>query len=249
MISWRLPDNPLRARVFGVFAIALGALTLAALAAQRASGLSQDFVWKADAIFGLIACVGIGFVGAGHPLPRFGPANAVTTGRACLVALVAALVGESSNGASVLAAGASILAAALDGVDGYLARRTRMASAFGARFDMETDALLILALSLLTWQSGKAGAWILLAGWLRYLFVAATWMAPRMQRPLPYSRRRQIVCIVQIAGLSLVILPPIVPPHSVWLAAALLATLVCSFAIDIIWLCCRSQPPLQSATA
>jgi phosphatidylglycerophosphate synthase len=249
MSSWRLPGSPLRARVLGVFAIAGGALTITAMAAQRALGLSQDFVWKADVIFVLIAGVGIGFVSAGHPFRRFGPANAVTTGRACLVALIAALVNEPGNGTRILAAGASMLAAVLDGVDGYLARRTRMASAFGARFDMETDALLILALSVLTWRGGKAGAWILLAGLLRYLFVAATWIVPRLRRPLLYSRRRQVVCVVQIAGLSLAILPRIVPPHSVWLAAALLAILVYSFAVDIIWLCRRSQPHLERATA
>ena len=35
----------------------------------------------------------------------------------------------------------------LDGVDGKVARRTRNASAFGARFDMEVDAFLILVFS------------------------------------------------------------------------------------------------------
>ena len=47
-------------------------------------------------------------------------------------------------------------------------RRRRLARAphrrsrarFGARFDMEIDALLILALSILAWRHGKAGAWV-----------------------------------------------------------------------------------------
>ena len=34
-------------------------------------------------------------------------------------------------------------------------------SSFGARFDMETDAAFILILSVLVWQHGKAGAWVL----------------------------------------------------------------------------------------
>ena len=61
----------------------------------------------------------------------------------------------------------------LDGVDGWLARRHRIASAFGARFDMEIDALLILALSVLAWRHEKAGAWVVASGLLRYAFVAA----------------------------------------------------------------------------
>ena len=39
-----------------------------------------------------------------------------------------------------------------------------MASAFGARFDMEIDALLILVLAILAWQHDKAGAWVLAVG-------------------------------------------------------------------------------------
>ena len=90
---------------------------------------------------------------------------------------------------------------ALDGVDGALARGRGEASEFGARFDMETDALLILVLAALVWQHDKAGAWILLAGLLRYLFVAASYVLPWLGAALPPSRRRQTVCVVQIVSL------------------------------------------------
>ena len=96
---------------------------------------------------------------------------------ATIVALVAGLIGEPNVAANaVCAAAASAIAIALDGVDGWLARRTGMVSAFGARFDMEVDALLIQVLAILAWQHGKAGAWILASGLLRYLFVAAGWV-------------------------------------------------------------------------
>jgi hypothetical protein len=36
-----------------------------------------------------------------------------------------------------------------------VARRSRMASAFGARFDMEVDALLMMAISILVWQYAR----------------------------------------------------------------------------------------------
>ena len=42
-----------------------------------------------------------------------------------------------------------------------------MTSGYGARFDMETDAAFILVLSILVWQHGKAGAWVLLCGLMR----------------------------------------------------------------------------------
>ena len=48
--------------------------------------------------------------------------------------------------------------------DGPAARRSGIASRFGARFDMETDALMILVLAVLAWRWDRAGAWVLLPG-------------------------------------------------------------------------------------
>ena len=195
------------------------------------------YALKVAAVFaGVLAIVRV-FVGAHHPFPTFGPANQVTTLRAALVALVAGLIGEAHLPAYATAAAiVSGIVTALDGVDGWLARRTRMASAFGARFDMEVDALLILVLSILAWQYGKAGPWIVLAGLLRYVFVAAGWIFPWMARPLLPSRRRQAVCVIQIVGSSIVMLPAIAPPASVWIAATLLGALSASFLVDVMWL-------------
>lgn len=164
-------------------------------------------------------------------------ANHITTARALLVALVAALIGEPRRPA--VAAGAvmaSLLVTVLDGVDGWVARRRGTTSDFGARFDMEVDALLILALAILAWQYEKAGAWVVLSGLLRYLFVAAGWLLPRLRHPLPPSRRRQTICVVQIAGLMLALAPIITPPLSAQLAACALLALCYSFLVDALWL-------------
>jgi len=157
--------------------------------------------------------------------------------RALLVALIAALIGEPVRQEfAMAAAGAATIATLLDGADGWLARRTGMASAFGARFDMETDALLIQVLAILCWQYGKAGAWVLISGLLRYMFVAAGWVWPWIQRPLFPSLRRKTICVVQIVGLMLTILPAIAPPLSAAIAAASLAALTYSFLVDTLWL-------------
>ena len=77
-----------------------------------------------------------------------GPANLVTAVRAVLVAAIAA-AGLAPPAPRVAAAVVVVgtVAALLDLLDGWLARRTGTASAFGARFDMEVDAALILVLS------------------------------------------------------------------------------------------------------
>ena len=168
-----------------------------------------------------------------HPFPRFGPANQITTVRALIVALIAAAIGEPP--APAFAVGAVVASAAatlLDGADGWAARRTNMASAFGARYDMEIDALLILALAILVWQFGKAGAWVIASGLLRYAFVAAGWAWEWMRRPLAPTRRARVVCVIQIAALMIALLPGVTPPGSALVSAAGLAAPTYSFSVD-----------------
>jgi phosphatidylglycerophosphate synthase len=169
--------------------------------------------------------------------PRFGAANAVTLLRAAIATLLVALLGAAPTQALAwLLVALGTLGVALDGVDGALARRRAEASEFGARFDMETDALLILVLAALVWQHGKAGVWILAAGLLRYLFVAGSWVLPWLGAALPPSTRRQAVCVVQIVSLLGALAPIVVPPWSGALALAGLAALVWSFTVDVHWL-------------
>lgn len=172
-----------------------------------------------------------------HPYPRFGPANYVTTIRALLVALIAtSIVGPATPEVLWAVIGVTALVAALDGLDGWLARRTGMASAFGARFDMETDAVLILVLSILVWQQEKAGGWVLLCGLMRYGFVAAGWLQPWLAQPLRSTRRGKTVAVGQLLGLSVALAPIVSPPVSTLVAALTLTALAWSFAIDVRWL-------------
>ena len=178
-----------------------------------------------------------------HPLSRFGAANAITLLRAGVAALLFGVAGcnVSSSGLAWLLVGVASVALVLDGVDGWLARRYGLVSPFGARFDMETDAVFIVALAILVWQSGKAGPWVLLSGAMRYGFIAAGRCLPWLNRPLPPRRRRQAVCVIQTAALVLCLAPPLRPPLSEVLAAATLGLLVWSFAVDIDWLWRRQR--------
>ena len=195
-------------------------------------------------LYAIVAAVAIDRVIPWHPHAAFGFANAITLARAGGAALFAALAFEPQLLAGPRAwwalAGAALLLA-LDGADGWIARRQGLDSAFGARFDMETDALLILALAALALSLGKAGPWVLGLGLLRYGFVAAGWLAPALARPLPPSTRRSAICVVQVAALGLILAPPLNPPLSAALAAAAFAALLASFAIDVAWLLRRAE--------
>ena len=189
---------------------------------------------KSAAVAAAIAGIAAAGLRDHHPFPRFGPANSVTSLRALLVAAVAGLIGEPHDPAVAwIAVWLGLAATLLDGADGWLARRTGMMSRFGARFDMEVDALLIQVLAILVWRHGKAGAWVLLSGLLRYLFVAAGWGLEWMRRPLSPTIRGKVTCVVQIGGLLIALSPIVAPPLSDRVAAAALIALAGSFAIDV----------------
>ena len=106
-------------------------------------------------------------------MATIGPANLVTSLRAVLSCGVAALVALSLRRARSPSAALVVLstvALALDWVDGQVARRTHTESAFGARFDMEVDAFLILVLSV--YVASSIGVWVLAIGLARYLLLA-----------------------------------------------------------------------------
>lgn len=152
-----------------------------------------------------------------------------------LVALVAgSLAAPRTRTIATVVAIIGALAAALDGVDGWIARKTRMASAFGARFDMEVDALLIQLLAIIAWRDGKAGAWVLASGLLRYAFVASGWIWPWVRRPLTPTLRGKAICAIQTVALVTAVAPVIRPAISSPLLAASLALLGGSFLIDTI---------------
>ncbi|MDO9438896.1 CDP-alcohol phosphatidyltransferase family protein [Hydrogenophaga sp.] len=215
------------------------------------AGLGIDYGVKALLCFALGAWLvwrGLPF----HPHARFGPANRVTLARLALMALIAALVGEALPRPPLSAESPALwwlivvatVTALLDAVDGALARRSGLASAFGARFDMETDAAFTIVLCALVLQTGQAGPWVLACGLMRYAFVAAARAWPWLNAPLAPSKRRQSVCVIQITTL-IVCLGPIVAP---WLANALaalsLALLTTSFAVDVRTLA-QQRLPLQ----
>ena len=128
---------------------------------------------------------------SGH---RLGPADRVTLLRTVLVCAVAALVAQPGSDRGWLI-GLATLALALDGLDGRVARRTDTASGFGARFDMEVDAFLILVLSVHV--AGLVGWWVLLIGAARYLLLAATRVLPWLRAPLPPRPWCKVVAVLQ----------------------------------------------------
>lgn len=216
-----------------VIGLAVQAAVLAALGATV--GLSAGG-WLAGAAYGIGLCAllahGLRRTGA----TRLGPANVITLGRALMIGGVTAIVVTSFTRPVHLAALVTLVgvALALDGVDGQVARRTGTTTALGARFDMEADSFLVLVLSV--YVGDRFGWWVVVIGAARYLFIAATWVAPWMTVALPPRFSRKVVAATQ--GVVLVVATAgFVPAPVMWTAlAAAMVSLTWSFGKDVRWL-------------
>jgi phosphatidylglycerophosphate synthase len=225
---------------------AAGDLSLASLAVVMVAGATWQLLALPASYLATAAMVFVGFavliwstVPGGLPGPGLGMANRVTLARATLVLPIAALVARVEPLGPVGYWWVIVLATiamVLDGVDGRVARRTGTETPFGARFDMELDAALIMVLSVLAWASGKVAVWVLFIGMMRYLFVAAALVWPVLDRELPDSLRRKVVCVLQGVVLLVAIGPIVSPGLATVVVGTGLAALTYSFIVDIVWL-------------
>ena len=233
-LRWHSPGARLRADVLRASGFALVAVAGVALAIRTWLQLGAFYPGKATVLFAAGMCAAFGYLGAHYPNVRFGPANYVTMIRVMVVALIASLIGEPAIPAAAMAASiATAVMTVLDGVDGWLARKSGMASTFGARFDMETDAALVMGMSILVVLHGKAGLFALLGGLMRYVFGLAGWWLPWMGRPLRPTRRAKIVTVCHTVSLSVALAPFVPVPLSALAVGATTIALAWSFAVDV----------------
>jgi phosphatidylglycerophosphate synthase len=186
----------------------------------------------ASALYVAGVAVAGGFMRRTYPHGSFGLCNAVTLVRLVIVAALAASLFAGGTEAWPVVALAA-LALALDGADGWLARRDGLVSAFGARFDMETDSAFALVLSLHALATGAAGPAVLVLGVMRYVFVAAAAFLPWLGGPLPERFSRKAVCVLQIATLIVIQVPGIPAGVASALVAVAAAALLWSFGRDV----------------
>lgn len=219
----------------GLAAGLVGVLVLLAVLAQRPG--TGPAAWSTGLACAVVLAVATARRAVADDVTVLGPADLVTLTRAALACGVAALVAESllthaEVGPALVSL--TVVALALDFVDGQVARRTGTASAFGGRLDGEADAFLILVLS--AYVARSAGAWVLAMGVVRYAYGAATWVLPWMRRPLPPRYWRKVVAAV--TGIALALAASGYAPRRVSDAALVAAGVLLaeSFGRDVVWL-------------
>ncbi len=214
-------------------ALIVQVLLLAVLAATVGLGATG---WSVGVTCAVIMAAPLTRGLARDPDDRLGPGSRVTIVRATLAVGVAALAADSFTQDTPVALLVTLAAVALvlDAVDGWVARRTGTATALGARFDGETDAFLILALSV--YVAPAYGAWILGIGAARYLFLAGEWLLPWMRPVVPRRLWRRAVAAA--AGIVLTVAAAGILPRALTqaLLAAVLALLAASMGQCTWWL-------------
>lgn len=206
---------------------------------------------RAVAAAGLAACLlTLGSVAvlrglhlSAYPHRRLGACNVVTLVRGAAIAALAGLlaVPDALGALGYPLAGMAAVILALDGVDGWAARRAGLASSFGARLDVETDVVFALVMAGLAIAMGKVGMWFLALGLMRPAFMLAGPVWPWLTAPLTPSQSRRFVAGVQMGGQVALLLPVLVAPVSHWLGALILGVVVVSFTRDILVLRATSR--------
>jgi phosphatidylglycerophosphate synthase len=217
--------------------------------------------WSRSNALGLLSALGVGLV-LGKPWPLalvaccsfaalvregrnawtadagFGWANWLTSLRLLLVVLLS-LALHGSDGRLLCAV--ALLTWTLDGVDGWLARRLGLTSKFGAHFDMEVDALFVLSTGAALYLSGRLGAWILLGGVLRYLYVLSVALWPARAQEVPRSQLGRIAFGGLVAGHALAFVLP--APAAVIAGALGTGAVTLSFARSFLQAYCGPSKP------
>lgn len=232
-----------------VLRVAGGIAAAAALLAILAAAAGLGPAGWAVGILGAVALNVLLWRALRHAGEAPTPADWVTLVRATLVVGVTALVVDAwlrpvATAPLVLLAAVAL---ALDAVDGNVARRTRRVTPLGARFDMEVDAWLILALSVHV--ARIVGAWVLAIGLARYGLLVAARVVPWLRaeaRPRFWNKG-----VAAVQGIALTVAAAGVLPRAAIAAVLIvaLALLAESFGDQVAWLWRHRRGAPASAAA
>lgn len=151
--------------------------------------INKDIIWLSiAALLGCIFWISRYFIHNKQYSFPYGPANAITILRICLLITVSVMhpILPSTGLGLVL-----IVICLGDILDGYIARALKMTSTIGEYLDKETDALFVLFVSLLLYLRGYTGLWIIGLGMIRYVYfvIFFFFIVPgRKEHKDPYAR-------------------------------------------------------------
>ncbi len=205
--------------------------------------LSTSLLISDGQAFGVIVAM-LGYVAAasfalvtfrrGFPHPTLGFGNLITVGRMALIVSILAALGETAYPWLVVVVAS--VALALDGFDGYLARRDDRVSDFGETLDMEVDSAFTVILAASAFVAQTISPVVLLLALPRYVFLAASKIWPWLGQPLPENMTRKVILVIQVIALISLQVPGLVGIFATPLVLIVGGLLLWSFGRDVVWL-------------
>jgi len=125
-----------------------------------------------------------------------------------------------------------IILISLDGLDGFLARRFKQVTDFGGIFDMETDSLFVCLTSILLFERGLIGAWILLIGFFRYFYVVLISFLGLAQFTEKRTKFGPTIAVL----LFIAVIIPFALPQNIYMPCLIIASTLVS--LSFIWSFC-----------
>ncbi|NLT06367.1 MAG: CDP-diacylglycerol--glycerol-3-phosphate 3-phosphatidyltransferase [Solirubrobacterales bacterium] len=148
--------------------------------------------------------------------------NLLTLLRILLVPVLVVALGTEAEGGSLLAAAVFVVAAATDGLDGYIARSRQSITNFGKVMDPVADKLLIAAALLTLVSLDRVAAWVAMIVIAREFAVSGLRIAAGQQGVvIPASVLGKVKTAVQSAAVLALI--AVNDPDVVWVQALVYA--------------------------
>lgn len=176
-----------------------------------------------------------------RPFNRLGMANRITLVRGLLIGATAGFLAmlplQAHAGWLYVPAVFYTVAAALDGLDGFVARRQQQTTRLGTELDTALDAFGLLIAPLVAVFTGKLPVIYLLVSVAYYLFQwGILWRRQRGRSvyALPPSQVRRYLAGAQMVLVALALWPPLPGAFTQWLGIALMIPLLIGFCRD--WL-------------
>lgn len=185
------------------------------------------------------------------PYPTFGWANRLTLLRGGLIALTGGfLLQPQAGGLMAWIPGVLYsIAAILDRLDGFVARRSKQTSLLGSELDTAYDALGLLVAPLLAVGYGKVHWSFLLVSAAYYIFVGGLYWRRTHQLPvyplLPSALRRTLAGF-QMGFIAFILLPCFHAPLTIIIGIAFMLPILLGFMVD--WLVVSGRIESNAAT-
>lgn len=191
------------------------------------AGVSTVYFQKTSILLLVVLLSFIRFTALHLSKARFiGYANLITLFRFCLLIFLGFSLFKMAPWMALLI---GIIILILDGIDGFFARRFKESSNFGAYLDMEADTFFVCLFCTFYYLENLFGGWILLIGFMRYLYVSLILIFKLEGIKEKSTRFAKTIAVVLFSS----VLMPLVLPQWIYYPSMILAAVLVVYSFGL----------------